>query len=124
VRWQERVFCYITDNELFPVDTPSHYPHYVDKLAEFVAGADILTIDTTYLDAEYARFAGWGHSATRPVVELAARAGVKHLHLFHHDPSQDDDAIDAKLAEAQRHLQELDCPTRCLCAAENGVFTL
>lgn len=124
VRWQERTFCYITDNELFPADAPSYYPHYVDKLAEFVAGADILTIDTTYLDEEYPRFVGWGHSATRPVVELAARAEVKHLHLFHHDPSQDDAAIDRKQAEGQRQLQELGSPTRCLCAAEGGVFTL
>lgn len=124
VRWQDRTYCYITDNELFPAGALGHYPDYISKLAEFVAGADILTIDTTYLDEEYPRFVGWGHSSTRPVAELAARAGVKHLHLFHHDPGQDDATIDAKLAEAQAHLQQLGAITRCLCAAEGGVFKL
>jgi phosphoribosyl 1,2-cyclic phosphodiesterase len=38
------------------------------------------------------------------VAELAWRARVRALHLVHHDPSQNDDAIDAKLAAAQAWL--------------------
>ena len=44
------------------------------------------------------------------VVTLADRAKVKTLYLFHHDPDQNDDAISAKLDDAQARLQAL-CDT-------------
>jgi len=46
----------------------------------------------------------WGHSSVSQVAELAWRARVRSLYLVHHDPGQNDDAIDAKLARARAWL--------------------
>jgi phosphoribosyl 1,2-cyclic phosphodiesterase/ActR/RegA family two-component response regulator len=118
VEYGGRAFCYITDNELFLPDNPYFNPHYEASLRSFVSGADLLVTDTTYSDAEYANRVGWGHSAVGPVVELAHQAEVQRLCLFHHDPDQDDDAIDAKLAAAQAQLSELGSGTECQAPAE------
>ena len=62
----------------------------------------------------------WGHSCVSEVVELAARAQVKRLHLFHHDPDQADDDIDLKVAEARAAMAkrssaiEVDAPAEGL----------
>jgi hypothetical protein len=46
------------------------------------------------------------------VVNLAHEAAVKTLYLFHHDPDQDDDAIDAKHARAAALLDERNSSTQ------------
>ena len=103
----ERVVCYITDNELFLPGDPRHDARYVERLADFVRGADVLITDTTYRDSEYPSKVEWGHSCVSEVADLAARADVKRLHLFHHDPDQTDADIDLKLAEAREALAKL-----------------
>ena len=49
---------------------------------------------------------------------LQARAEVKGLYLFHHDPDQDDDAIDAKHAVARMMLEKRGSDIPCYCPAE------
>ena len=116
--------CYITDNELFLPDHPAYNERYEEHLAEFVGGTDALIIDTTYTDEEYASKVNWGHSAVSRVVELAHRAKTKTLYLYHHDPDQDDDAIDAKLETARKQLAELGSETRVVAPAEGDVVHL
>jgi phosphoribosyl 1,2-cyclic phosphodiesterase len=124
VNYEGRSICYITDNELFPEDSPSHNPEFIRHLTEFVKSADILIADTTYLDEEYPSKTGWGHSCVREVAALAHAANVKKLHLFHHDPDQDDAAIDRKLAEAKSHLAALGSRVECVCPAEGNSYEL
>ena len=106
-----RSFCYVTDNELFLPGDASHNAHYVETLTAFIGGADVLITDTTYTDAEYQSKIGWGHSCISQVVGLAHAAAVKTLYLFHHDPDQNDDAIDAKHAAAAAGLEALKSST-------------
>ncbi len=115
VEYKGRSVCYITDNELFLEDDEEHYDSfYVRRLAKFVAGADALITDSTYTDDEYANGkVGWGHSCISQVVDLADRAQVKTLYLFHHDPDQNDDAIDAKLKTAREMLAERGSSVQC-----------
>lgn len=114
----DAVFCYVTDNELYPPDSPDYDPVYRAHLADFVRGADYLVTDTTYMDDEYADGKQhWGHSSVSEVVALADRAQVKTLCIFHHDPDQDDAAIDRKLAFAQKRLKELKSDTRVIAPA-------
>lgn len=61
---------------------------------QFFAGADLLIHDAQYTEQEYAGKIGWGHSTYEHAVAAAARAGVKRLALFHHDPDRTDDQID------------------------------
>lgn len=68
---------------------------------EFVGGASLLIADGQYTDEEYPSRRGWGHPRATTAVDLAAAAGVKHLLLTHHDPMQDDRAVDRKVAICQ-----------------------
>jgi CheY-like chemotaxis protein len=121
---RERTICYITDNELYLPTDPRHDARYVQRLADFVRGADVLITDTTYRDHEYPSKVDWGHSCVSQVADLAARAEVKRLHLFHHDPDQTDDDIDAKLGEMRRELERLGSKVLCEAPAEGGELVL
>mgnify|MGYP001988632328 FL=1 len=65
---------------------------------------------------------GWGHSCISKVVNLADKAKVKQLFLFHHDPDQNDDAIDAKFATAKAMLKARKSKTKCLAPREGETF--
>jgi phosphoribosyl 1,2-cyclic phosphodiesterase/CheY-like chemotaxis protein len=118
IDYQGKSICYITDNEMFNPGEPGHNPGYIQRLADFCRGADALITDTTYTDAQYPSKAGWGHSSVGQVAELAARAEVDTLYLFHHDPDQNDDAIDAKLDEMKTALTMLGSDVKCLAPGE------
>ena len=118
VEYKDRSVCYITDNEMFLSDSEFHNPHYEETLAEFVSGTDALITDSTYTDEEYASKVTWGHSCISKVVELAHNAKVKTLYLYHHDPDQNDGAIDNKLKIAQKLLKKKKSKTVCVAPAE------
>ncbi|NQV82743.1 MAG: response regulator [Rhodospirillales bacterium] len=122
VNYNGRSVCYITDNEMYVETSPFYDPHYEKRLAEFVEGADVLITDTTYTDEEYMTKEGWGHSCISKVVNLADTAKVKQLFLFHHDPDQNDDAIDAKLETPQAMLKARKSKTKCLAPHEGQSF--
>ena len=115
-----RTLCYITDNELYPPDSPRYNSRYVEHLIAFVKDADLLITDTTYRDAEYPSKVDWGHSPVSQVASLAARAEVKRLHLFHHDPDQTDVDIDAKVEETRDALARLGSEVICDAPAEGS----
>jgi phosphoribosyl 1,2-cyclic phosphodiesterase len=115
-----RRICYVTDNELYAADSPYRSEEYVERLADFCRDADVLITDCTYNDAEYPRFVHWGHSSVSQVTELAARAHARHLYLVHHDPSQNDEAIDAKLAAAKTWLVEHGADTQVTAPVERA----
>jgi phosphoribosyl 1,2-cyclic phosphodiesterase len=73
------------------------------EVLELCAGADLLIHDAQFDAEEFAQRPDWGHCTADYAVEVAARAGVKRLALFHHDPSHDDARID-ELAERASEL--------------------
>lgn len=119
IGYKDKILCYITDNEIYPKDDKQRYNQdEVDRLCKFINNADILIIDATYLDEEYKRKVGWGHSSLTSVVELADDAKVKLLCLHHHDPDQTDDDIDKKLQLAQKILTDRKSTTTCIIPRE------
>lgn len=64
-------------------------------ILDFFSNADLLIFDSMYTFMESKAKAGWGHSTSLIGVDLAARANVKRLVLFHHEPNYSD----AKLKE-------------------------
>ena len=69
---------------------------------EFVEGADLLIHDAQYTHAEYKKAKqGFGHSTLEMATEVAQAAQVRKLILFHHEPTYNDDKLDAMQAEAQ-----------------------
>ena len=124
VDYQGRSICYITDNEMFPDWTPYHNARYFEQLSGFVAGADVLITDATYTDEEYRSKVTWGHSCVSEVARLAADAQAKTLYLYHHDPGQSDEDIDAKLETERRMLTERGSATECVAPCEGQQFKI
>ncbi len=72
------------------------------KLIDFIRDAEVLIIDAQYDLEEYESHIGWGHGCVDDVAELAKRAGVRQLFLFHHDPCHDDERVSRMLAHARQ----------------------
>lgn len=66
----------------------------LQRVADFVQGADLLIIDSQYTDEEYRDKVGWGHGTYRSGIELGRQAGVKTLLLTHHEPTRTDAQLD------------------------------
>lgn len=92
-----KVFSYISDHEPYgKLNAAGEFADQEDAaVARFVAGSDLLVAEAQYTADEYKLKRGWGHSAFGDVLDLAAKAGIKKLALFHHDPSHDDAQMDA-----------------------------
>jgi phosphoribosyl 1,2-cyclic phosphodiesterase len=63
--------------------------------------ADILIHDAQYTDEEYQKKIGWGHSSTSHILELAQRANIKNLFMFHHDPEHSDEKLSEMLRNSK-----------------------
>ena len=113
-----RSFCYITDNELYPVDSEFADEEFTHKLAEFCRGANVLVHDCTYFDNEYASKLHWGHSSLSEVCRLAHLAEVERLWIHHHDPDQNDDDNAPKLEFCTIALKELGRSTEAVLPSE------
>lgn len=72
------------------------------QLVAWMQGAELALLDCTCLPEDYARHAGHGHSHWQKCAELAARAGVRRMGMFHHGFSRTDAAIAAAEAEARQ----------------------
>lgn len=91
VTWQGRSVSYLSDHQQ-PCDgsfdvTPG--------ALELCAGVDVLIHDAQYTPAEFELKRDWGHCMIEYAIWLAAEAGARTLVLYHHDPSHDDDRLDA-----------------------------
>jgi phosphoribosyl 1,2-cyclic phosphodiesterase len=62
-------------------------------VVELARDADLLIHDGQYTPDELGTKKGWGHSSWAQAVEVAERAGVKRLALFHHDPDHSDEML-------------------------------
>lgn len=125
VTYKHKVFCYVTDNELYlPSDKQRHNQEQYQRLLKFIENADVLIIDATYTDEEYAFKVGWGHSPLSSVIEIADKAHVKLLCLFHHDPDQSDLDIDVKLKNAQNLLRARHSTTQCIAPQEGDIIDM
>ena len=77
-----------------------------ERLIAFARNADLLIHDAHFTSEGYndpaAPKKGWGHSTVDMAVEVAQKANVKRLVLFHHAPEDTDDVLDEKLRYAQQ----------------------
>jgi phosphoribosyl 1,2-cyclic phosphodiesterase/CheY-like chemotaxis protein len=92
--------------------------------AEFASGADLLIHDAQYLGTEYPDHVGWGHSTVEYAIDVAHRAGVARLALYHHDPMRTDDRVDELLEIARRHAASTGYDGEVFAAAEGMVVEL
>jgi len=92
---------YSTDMEHRAEAEEEDYP-FIDHFRD----ADLLIFDAQYPLADaIGSKENWGHSSNLLGVELAVRAGVKRLCLFHSEPTWEDEALDRFLAETRDYLK-------------------
>jgi phosphoribosyl 1,2-cyclic phosphodiesterase/CRP-like cAMP-binding protein len=123
-------FAYCTDHEPFwwPSGGPraagaSLHPGEERHIA-FIEGADLLIHDAQYSDREYPAKRGWGHSPIEYVVDVAVRARVKQLVLFHHDPLHSDAWVRRHTEAARRRARALGSSLQILAASEGLEISL
>lgn len=102
----DHTFVFASDHE---------HPQSPDEgLAAFARDADLLYVDAQFRSDEYQgqtsigderpmSRVGWGHSTVEDVIATAVAAGVKRLHLGHHDPKR----TDVQLAELELYARQL-----------------
>jgi phosphoribosyl 1,2-cyclic phosphodiesterase len=90
VEWGGRSVAYLSDHQM-----PSDGSFAATEAAfDLCRGVDLLIHDSQYTPSEFTQKRDWGHCTPEYAVWLAAKAGVRRLALFHHDPAHDDDMLD------------------------------
>jgi len=121
-----KILSYLSDHE--PYAKLNASGNFADKedaaVARFVENSDLLICEAQYTADEYKLKRGWGHSTFEDVLDLALKAGVKRLALFHHDPGHDDDAIDALLARSLAIVSSRRTALEVFAAREGQVLEL
>lgn len=73
---------------------------------DFIRGADLLIFDAQYSLIDAISFKeNWGHSSNIMGVELSVKTDVKHLCIFHNEPTLDDERLDQFLDDTRRYLK-------------------
>jgi phosphoribosyl 1,2-cyclic phosphodiesterase len=89
-------------------DLEHGHPHLDAVLRDYAQNADVLVYDAQYSPEEYSTTKGRGHSTWLEATRVARDARVKHLILFHHDPSHNDATMRQFVTEARRHFENTD----------------
>lgn len=139
--YQGKSIVYISDNEPFthPLkkqssnskstdSVTSRFEKFVedmsDDLVNFISQSDILIHDTQYFPEEYKEKRTWGHSPLDYTVDIAGRAKIKRLILFHHDPDHDDETINRMVRQSRKLLKRHNNGIICEAAREGVVVEL
>lgn len=97
----DSVFIYAGDSEYKTLD------HETTRHAvEFFRDANALVFDAMFSLRESYQKEDWGHSSAIAGADLATRAGVRQLLLFHHDPYATDEEIWSLRDQAQKYLEQ------------------
>ena len=96
-------FIYSTDTELTADDFVRS-----EENASFFKDADLIVIDCQYTLGEAIDKYNWGHSAFSLAVDFAVHWKIKHMVMFHHDPSYDDQKLYGLLQSARWYLERMN----------------
>jgi len=77
-----KTVVYVSDHE--------HGSHKDEPLLEFCADVDMVIWDSSYDDATFTKYKGWGHSTWQEGLRFAQACGARAIALTHHDATRDD----------------------------------
>jgi phosphoribosyl 1,2-cyclic phosphodiesterase len=103
VKSGEKRFIYATDTELSAADFLK-----TDENTAFFRNADLIVLDCQYTLGEAIEKYNWGHSAFSLAVDFAANWGIKHMVLFHHDPTYNDRKLFNILQSAKWYTERMN----------------
>jgi phosphoribosyl 1,2-cyclic phosphodiesterase len=109
-------FIYATDVELTSDDFIVN-----EENSFFFKDADLIVLDAQYTLDEAIEKSNWGHSAFSMSVEFAVKWGIKHLVLFHHDPTYNDEKLYGILQSARWYLQRVSAEKMEITLAVEGL---
>jgi phosphoribosyl 1,2-cyclic phosphodiesterase len=112
-------FIYATDTELSAADFMK-----TEENALYFADADLVVIDSQYTLGESIEKYNWGHSAFSMGVDFAVNWGIKHLVLFHHDPTYDDRKLFSILQSAKWYIERMNIRGITISLAMEGMEIL
>ncbi|MGD8210215.1 MAG: MBL fold metallo-hydrolase [Desulfobacterales bacterium] len=116
-----RCLVFLTDNELGHVH-PGGLAF--DDYLKFARGADLLIHDAEYTRQEYKTFIDWGHSVYTDVLDLAQKAGVKKLGLFHLNQERTDRQMDKIVKDCQDRIAAKGQNLECVGVTSDMVFEI
>ena len=96
-------FIYATDTELSTDDFLKNKEN-----TAYFSDADVIVIDSQYTLGEAIEKYNWGHSAFSLAVDFAANWNIKHMVLFHHDPTYDDHKLFNMLQSAKWYAERMN----------------
>jgi phosphoribosyl 1,2-cyclic phosphodiesterase len=117
-REDNKTFIFLTDNEL-----DSKEQSFSDYVA-FCKAADILIHDSQYRPEEMSEHKGWGHSDYQSALDLALKAHVKKLILFHHAPERKDSDVTEITRACEALIKARNSDLKIEAARENSVLIL
>ncbi|MCL2809348.1 MAG: MBL fold metallo-hydrolase [Treponema sp.] len=94
---------YATDTELTANDFDKN-----ESNIKFFKDADMIIIDCQYTLGEAIEKYNWGHNAFSLAVDFSANWNIKHMVMFHHDPTYDDHKLYGILQSARWYLERLN----------------
>ncbi|MGD9971784.1 MAG: MBL fold metallo-hydrolase [Desulfatirhabdiaceae bacterium] len=116
-----RSMVFLTDNEL-------GHRHEggmaFDDYVQFCRNTDLLIHDAEYTPDDYVQTLGWGHSCYTDVVDLAIKANVRQLGLFHVNQDRSDPDMDAIVDQCRQILKAKNCNIDCFGVESNREFHL
>jgi CheY-like chemotaxis protein/ribonuclease BN (tRNA processing enzyme) len=114
-----RSAVFAPDSEIPPVRSGGGADN-MEKLAGFAFGADLLIHDARYSDLDYPGVRDRGHSCPRAALDLAFRARVRSLVLYHLDAKYTAAERERMLAELRSNGDAATALSSCL-LARNGL---
>ena len=81
-------FVYATDAEYKALS-----PDAMEQYISFYANSEALVFDAQFTLEDAMEKEGWGHSSSMVGVDIALKANIKRLILFHHEPSYNDEKL-------------------------------
>lgn len=116
-----KTFVFMTDNEL-------GFKHKegldIDDYIHFAKGADVLFHDAEFTPKEYKNSIEWGHSVYTDTVDLAIKAEVKKLGLFHINQERTDDQMDKIVSDCKKIIKNNKKDIDCFGVKANMVINL
>jgi len=106
---RNKTVVFLTDNELDLTENAQ----FSGSIQQLVRGADLLIHDAMYISSEYQEFQGWGHSRCEDVIDLAIRADINKLGLYHHHQNRTDRDFESIMSACQHQIREAGSDLEC-----------